>query len=587
MTPPRMCHGCGGKPQAYHGRGLCYDCKPGSKGRPRPCRRCRSKEDYWTEGLCRRCHQYAPQLPEPCRDCYAWGVKRRDKWLCGACCGWRVWQSRTGTCVSCRREQTINEHQACRLCWTQTKRFLRPDEPIDVIAANQFGQQLMLADMSSSKNGYRQHPRRRNRWNDTYPDPLKKAPAGHPECAGQLNLFAREPIVDSARRYGFPDPPDIRLADRLDALTLEHGRRYGWRDGLVRETRVAIRVVLGMRDNPMPPIQVSEVARLGKLGLPVRPVCAVFSDAGVLEDDRPPTIQLWFERNTGGLPAPMRSELGVWFDVLHNGSTTPPRCRPRSPATIKSRLLWTLPTLRDWAGQGHQSLREITREHILAVLPTAGTPRAKLGGGLRSILRTLKARKVIFVNPLAGMRIGNFERRTPLPVKTANVRAALASPEPTTAALVALMAFHGLRPVELRDLHLTDVRDGRLQLPDRTVMLADPVKTRLAAYLDHRNTKWPNSINPYFFINQYTALDTGPAHRGWINKRLGISPQALRQDRILDEAIATNGDLRRICDLFGVTIATALHYATVLDNPDLVAAPIPATTTSSGTGGPT
>jgi hypothetical protein len=47
---------------------------------------------------------------------------------------------------------------------------------------------------------------------------------------------------------------------------------------------------------------------------------------------------------------------------------------------------------------------------------------------------------------------------------------------------------------------------------------------------------------------------------------------AVREDRIVDEALATGGDLRRICDLFGVTIATAEHYTTVLGHPGLAAA---------------
>ncbi|RFS85959.1 hypothetical protein D0T12_04790 [Actinomadura spongiicola] len=41
------------------------------------------------------------------------------------------------------------------------------------------------------------------------------------------------------------------------------------------------------------------------------------------------------------------------------------------------------------------------------------------------------------------------------------------------------------------------------------------------------------------------------------------------QDRIVDEALATGGDLRRLCDLFSVTIATAEHYAAVLNYPCL------------------
>jgi hypothetical protein len=38
-----------------------------------------------------------------------------------------------------------------------------------------------------------------------------------------------------------------------------------------------------------------------------------------------------------------------------------------------------------------------------------------------------------------------------------------------------------------------------------------------------------------------------------------MSAQAIREDRILDEAIAT-GDVRRICDLFGLTVEAALRY---------------------------
>jgi hypothetical protein len=38
---------------------------------------------------------------------------------------------------------------------------------------------------------------------------------------------------------------------------------------------------------------------------------------------------------------------------------------------------------------------------------------------------------------------------------------------------------------------------------------------------------------------------------------------------MVDEAIATDGDLRRICDLSGVTIATAQHYASLLSHPAL------------------
>ena len=39
-------------------------------------------------------------------------------------------------------------------------------------------------------------------------------------------------------------------------------------------------------------------------------------------------------------------------------------------------------------------------------------------------------------------------------------------------------------------------------------------------------------------------------------------------DRILDEAIATRGDVRRLADLFAITVKTAERYTRVLDSVD-------------------
>jgi len=46
---------------------------------------------------------------------------------------------------------------------------------------------------------------------------------------------------------------------------------------------------------------------------------------------------------------------------------------------------------------------------------------------------------------------------------------------------------------------------------------------------------------------------------------------AVRRDRIVDETIATGGDLRRISDFFGITISASEYYATVLEDPGLAA----------------
>jgi hypothetical protein len=39
-----------------------------------------------------------------------------------------------------------------------------------------------------------------------------------------------------------------------------------------------------------------------------------------------------------------------------------------------------------------------------------------------------------------------------------------------------------------------------------------------------------------------------------------MSLAAVREDRILDEATATTGDARRVCDLFGINVNVALRY---------------------------
>ncbi|MGH3069806.1 MAG: hypothetical protein ACRDMI_14615, partial [Streptosporangiaceae bacterium] len=212
---------------------------------------------------------------------------------------WRIWYPATGTCTSCGRLLHLNPYQACRLCWTQAK-YGRPDAgPVDVIAGNRFGQQLMFADMSSPKNGYHPHPRRTRR----KPHPELGPPLHRRELPGQLDLFTTDPITATARRYGFPDPPGSLLASRLDSAVIDHGQRHGW--GKDVTARVAMRVLLGMTGTAAPPIRSSDVDRLIALELPARSVRAVLAELRMLTEDRPSPVQTWFEERIAGLPGPM------------------------------------------------------------------------------------------------------------------------------------------------------------------------------------------------------------------------------------------------------------------------------------------
>ncbi|MDP9092936.1 MAG: hypothetical protein M3N95_08355 [Actinomycetota bacterium] len=141
------------------------------------------------------------------------------------------------------------------------------------------------------------------------------------------------------------------------------------------------------------------------------------------------------------------------------------------------------------------------------------------------------------------------------------ILAALDSPDAAIALAVALVALQALTSKQVGDLTLADIIDGRLTVAAREIPLAAPVRVRLTAWLDHPTRTWPGSINPYLFINRKTAprLTRSGRYFPWV--RAGISPQALREDRILKEIHATGGDVRRICDLFGLTIDAALRYA--------------------------
>ena len=78
---------------------------------------------------------------------------------------------------------------------------------------------------------------------------------------------------------------------------------------------------------------------------------------------------------------------------------------------------------------------------------------------------------------------------------------------------------------------------------------------------------WPGTANPHLFIHYRTAIHTGPVNHDWVTARLGMSAQALREDRILHEAHATRGDVRRLCDLFGLSVSGAERYTATVDHP--------------------
>ena len=574
------CTSCATRPVAMRGVAVCFHCWPGGPVQPPPCLRCGSGRDYYTSGVCVRCHPAARPGVDSCLDCYAWGATRNTKWLCRGCLSWRRNNPAVGLCRSCARTAHLGRRGVCRLCHKQAGLVREDSAALDVVAASRHGQQLFLADLFQS------HARGRRDDRDCSDTSLVEVTdqtgprrlAVVPERPEQLMLLTMRRDLSAHGRTGLHLRADPTRAAALERSARDLARRRGWSTGQTESACFGLRIVLAIQDSTDAPIHASDVVLLRDIDLPTWTVLEVLSDLGLLIEDRTASIDTWFTRQIDGLPDVMSSELQTWFEVMKHGSPTTPRRRPRTETTINVQLRWALPTLQAWAADGHTSLREITREQVLDALPGSGNPRSTTGQGLKSIFRLLKGRKVLFTDPTSRIKTGQHEARQPLPVDLDLVRDALHSADPARAAVVALIAFHGLRAGQLQRLLLTDIRDGRLHAGGRTIVLADPVRERLSAYLDHRNQRWPDTTNPHLFVHYRTAghSDTSVGHR-WIRLLVGpgLTPAAIREDRILNEADVTSGDVRLLSDLFGLSVNAATRYAATLDHPDLINAGSP------------
>ncbi|WP_460401689.1 hypothetical protein [Actinophytocola sediminis] len=463
-------------------------------------------------------------------------------------------------CPICDRHLSLGKWGVCRLCYKQADFMREPDGKLDPVAANRNGQQLFFADMFFRKGT------RRPTIGSTVDQSIVAMPPRN-----QLVLFQAKRDLAAHGRAGLHERADPVLATQFEQRVEAMAADLAWSSRQVKDTCFGIRIVLGIRDDDGP-VKASTVELLRDIDLPVWTVLRVLAEAELLEDDRGSTFDTWVNQQLDELPEPMAAEVNIWFQVMKEGSPTPPRRRPRSEITIGLHLRWALPILRAWAAAGHTSLREITKDHVLDALPPSGDVRARAGQGLKSICRLLKARRVLFTDPTSRVKTGHHQSREPLPVNLDLLRAALHSDNPAQTMVAALIAFHGLRVGQLQRLHLTDIRDGRLHLDGRVIVLAEPVRERLSRYLDHRAHRWPNTVNPHLFLHFRSATRNDPVGKRWIWLTLGpgLSPTAVREDRILDEAHATHGDVRQLADLFGLSIKAGTRYTATVDHPDLV-----------------
>ncbi len=205
----------------------------------------------------------------------------------------------------------------------------------------------------------------------------------------------------------------------------------------------------------------------------------------------------------------------------------------------------------------------------LAALPASTGHRHFAENGLKSLFKILKGRRLVFTNPMKGIDLTRVVRNLPLPLDPALIRAELASPNPVVALAVALVAFHGLTGKQVRELQLTDIVDGRLQLDGRDIPLAAPVRTRLAAWLGHRNRTWPATANPHLPSTDAPRHASSPAARPFRGRKAASAHGPCAKTASLHEIHATGGDVRRIYDLFGLSVEGGTRYMKTLEHPDL------------------
>ncbi len=558
--PPARCNGCQVNRVSWVRPRVdfCYACLPGGPFAPPACRKCGS-DRYFSEGLCDRCHPGAPLHLGSCRDCLAWGVYRAHSWHCWSCRWWTTHYP-LGDCEYCGRNTRVGDQQACRLCIEQARIVQEPGRAIDLPGGNQYGQQLFLANMRFQRPRV---PRLRPQGRRSRPTPT----GFRPLAWRQESLFYMDPDPAVVRERAFDADSD--LIRHCSAVVRNHAAQHGWSKRQTNDVIRSLRLLQALQDTPGAKIRATDVLELPRYDGNITSTLDVLAAADMLIDDRPSHVERYFAAKTARLPEPMRQQLEVWLEVMLNGSGQAPRQRSRDPQTARIHIMGITPILHTWVDAGHLSLAEITPEHVRAALPASGARRNFAEYGLRSLFKVLKARKLIFANPTRGMPLTPVNANVPLPLDTDAIRRALDSPDPAIALAVALVAFHALTAHQLSRLALTDIVDRRLRLDGRDIPLAGPVRVRLTAWLDHRNRTWPGTINPHLFVGRVSAPRLTPVGKQFPWKGTDVRPQALREDRILQEIHATGGDVRRVCDLFGLSIEGAMRYALTLAHPDL------------------
>ena len=408
--------------------------------------------------------------------------------------------------------------------------------------------------------------------------PPQPTPPAGPAAAGlgQLRLHPapRGPTRPTSGPRQHPGP---RLVSRqhhhadLGAVLDGYGQAHGWPPATVRCAQRSLAVLLASQPTltQTSPLDAAAVRQflLDRHQAALRLV-EFLTDQGLAASNPNATLDDWLEGRLQGLPAQIRAETQTWVQALRGHG--PRAGRPHKAATIQGYLRALAPALADWSAR-YQSLRQVTSHDVTAQLqPLTGPTRKMTLAVMRSLFKLLKARRVVFTNPTAGLEL----RREPPPpalgldrARRAGLLAQLQRPDQRL--IVLLAGVHALQPHQIRLLALDDVDlgAGTLRTDGRSRRLDALTLEALHAWLQRRRARWPASANPYLLVSQHTANGASPVTRGWVQqvfRRLGLTAGELRVDRLLAEVHHSGGDPLTLTGLFGLSDTTAIRYCAEL-----------------------
>jgi len=435
---------------------------------------------------------------------------------------------------------------------------------VDYSVAAVTGQQLFFADLPTSDRTRR-----------------PTAPARPPAPPEHVLAAVTTPTPAGAQQQLLCDPPrDCRHASSRDlprdpefstsrcgtpscSLSIKAGRLAP-----MQQVRRGLRMLASCHD-PGEPIKASTVTGMSSAGIPAVRVLDVLTAAGdgIVLQDRPDSLTVWIDAQFKDLPTQIREELQVWIDVLRQGT---PRRRARPRRTTFARLAGIRPFLLKTAVH-YSTLRQVTADDVTGWLD-GRKHQANDASALRDLFRTLKSKRLVFTNPTARVRVGKPNQTTPnrLTPETLQMIGRAAAQNPALRVVLALLGVHALGPRQVRLLRLEhlDLPNSRLDIGGATRTMGPFTADAISGYLTYRHIRWPRTSNPHLLVTRRTAHDQAAVSEFWIGsllRHLPVTLRQLREDRILDEAQATEADPLHLSAMFGLGAQAGLRYTLAVD----------------------